>query len=393
MEVFSRTFPRERIADDALGFHASSSVMKIGKLVGNVQIYGLELVLAALNLLLDLHVIGVRLESLAELHELVVEPVHGLRLVALAVLDLADSRRFENATARLLVRVHLHVGRVDRRVDHHPGAPAQLPSRRDVDEDGLLVLAEGVDDLGAELEDLAVHVAGPPRESTPVREDHQRQVLPPAEVLDGLRRLEGRVREPDLPGLGLEGLPRFGVGRVGRDAPVDQPGLDGDAPDGNAAELSAPDDDALPPPPEGLFEAVLVEEARHPPLVSLHAGEHVSGIVGSLCGLEPDRPVYGILAGRDREHVARGLGNVGEPVEDALHSLSVALHHLVGDPVGVHDLRASELVLARVHLAPEELVQGRVSSEDHRTVLHLDRPLSQPVEVSADSDRPASDVG
>lgn len=43
---------------------------------------------------------------------------------------------------------------VDGGVDDDPGAPAELAVGGDVDEDGVLVGAQRVHDLGAELEDL-----------------------------------------------------------------------------------------------------------------------------------------------------------------------------------------------------------------------------------------------
>lgn len=47
---------------------------------------------------------------------------------------------------------------VDGGVDYHPCPPSQLPVRWDVDEHGVLVGHESVDDLRAELEDLSVPV-------------------------------------------------------------------------------------------------------------------------------------------------------------------------------------------------------------------------------------------
>jgi hypothetical protein len=51
--------------------------------------------------------------------------------------------------------------------------------------------------VGPELDNLVEHVLHAAREATPVGQDDERQALP-TEVVDGLRRLEGRVREPDL---------------------------------------------------------------------------------------------------------------------------------------------------------------------------------------------------
>jgi len=74
---------------------------------------------------------------------------------------------------------------------------AQLAARRDVDEDGLAAGDERVDDVGAVLEHLVEHVALAAREAAPVGQDEDGQVLA-VEVAHSLRRLEGRVRVPDL---------------------------------------------------------------------------------------------------------------------------------------------------------------------------------------------------
>ena len=52
-----------------------------------------------------------------------------------------------------------------------PVLAAELASGRDVDKDGLLARDEGVDDVGAVLEDLVEHVALAAREAAPVGED------------------------------------------------------------------------------------------------------------------------------------------------------------------------------------------------------------------------------
>ena len=60
-------------------------------------------------------------------HELVVEPVHHIQDVLVPLED--DLRRrggLENASARLHVGEHLHLLRVDLRVEDHPGSAAQL---------------------------------------------------------------------------------------------------------------------------------------------------------------------------------------------------------------------------------------------------------------------------
>lgn len=66
---------------------------------------------------------------------------------------------------------------------------------------------------------LAEHVARAAGEAAPVGKDDQGQVLPAVKVLDGLRRLKGRVGVPHLMGLVLffRGCgEREGRGREGR---------------------------------------------------------------------------------------------------------------------------------------------------------------------------------
>ena len=93
---------------------------------------------------------------------------------------------------------HLHVLGVEGRVEHNPRTAAKLSVRRDVDSHRVLVLDQRIHDHRAVLEDLGEHVARAAREAAPVREDDEREVLRAVEVADRLRRLERRVREPDL---------------------------------------------------------------------------------------------------------------------------------------------------------------------------------------------------
>mmetsp|Transcript_90096 Transcript_90096/g.275896 ORF Transcript_90096/g.275896 Transcript_90096/m.275896 type:complete len:555 (+) Transcript_90096:1303-2967(+) len=79
-------------------------------------------------------------------------------------------------------------------------------------------------------------------------------------------------------------------------------------------------------------------------------------------------------------------------MEDGLDAVLVVGHQLVGHAVGHHDVRPAQLVLRRVHLLPEQLVQGLEAREDHRALDHLDVPLPQAVEVRADADAAARDV-
>ena len=58
----------------------------------------------------------------------------------------------------VLISIHLHVLWINGGVNHYPRPSSQLAVRRDVDHDGLFVLAQGIDDVGAILEHLFIHV-------------------------------------------------------------------------------------------------------------------------------------------------------------------------------------------------------------------------------------------
>ena len=97
--------------------------------------------------------------------------------------------RLEHATTRAAVGVHLHLVGVDGGVEHDPGAATQLGAGRQVDEEGLLVVVDGIDNVRAVLEDLLKHVALATGEATPVGQNHQRKLLAMIEVVDRLCRL------------------------------------------------------------------------------------------------------------------------------------------------------------------------------------------------------------
>mmetsp|Transcript_58695 Transcript_58695/g.150934 ORF Transcript_58695/g.150934 Transcript_58695/m.150934 type:complete len:341 (-) Transcript_58695:3625-4647(-) len=71
----------------------------------------------------------------------------------------------------------------------------------------------------------------------------------------------------------------------------------------------------------------------------------------------------------------------------------VAAHELVRDAVGHHHLRAAELVLGRVDIAPKDFVQGTAACEHHWAVHRLNRPLSKAVQVGTNANGTPSDVG
>mmetsp|Transcript_11660 Transcript_11660/g.20547 ORF Transcript_11660/g.20547 Transcript_11660/m.20547 type:complete len:332 (+) Transcript_11660:349-1344(+) len=64
----------------------------------------------------------------------------------------------------------------------------------------------------------------------------------------------------------------------------------------------------------------------------------------------------------------------------------------MGDTVGVHNLWSSELVLGSVNFTSEEFVQSRETSQDNRTLLHLDDTLAKAHEVGTNTHTSTSDV-
>mmetsp|Transcript_18949 Transcript_18949/g.55656 ORF Transcript_18949/g.55656 Transcript_18949/m.55656 type:complete len:508 (+) Transcript_18949:408-1931(+) len=390
VEVLPRVLPVHHLADDALGLHAAGAVVEVGELVGHLKVEGQERVLARVDLLLrrlDVRSHGERVQLGAELLNHRVVARHELEQVGLAELDVADARGLEDAAARVRLRVHLHHLLVDGRVHHHPRPSTQLAVRGNVDKDGRLVLAERVDDVGAVLEHLTKHVARAAREAAPVRKDEDGQLLAVVEVVESLRRLEGRVREPHLARLLQHHLRRGRVGRVRGDARLSEPRLHGDHAHGLAAEARASHDHRLAPLLLVLGPGALVEEAGERAAVRVDgAAEEVARVVGRLGGLELDGAVHRVRGGARRRHVAVGLGHEAEPLDHLPHGLLVVRRAEVGDAVGQHDLRPAELVLARVHLAAEKLVERRKAREDDGALVLLDHALAEAVEVGADAD-------
>mmetsp|Transcript_17637 Transcript_17637/g.35580 ORF Transcript_17637/g.35580 Transcript_17637/m.35580 type:complete len:404 (+) Transcript_17637:428-1639(+) len=310
VEVFSARIPGQRVADHTLCLHTSSSIVQISELVSNVEVDRLQLLFTGSNLSLDILVVRIGLELVAESLKGGVKAPHRLGLVTLTILHFANARRFQDTTPRLLVSVHFHVCGVDGRIDNHPRTTTEFTVRWDVNEDGLFVFAQGINDLGSKLEDLAVHVTCTSGETTPVGENDQRQVLSPIEILNGLSRLECRVREPNLTGLRLNSLPGLRVSRICWDAPVDKPGFDSDASDWNTAKLTSSHDNGLTPTCKGLFESSFIEESSLESLIGLDTGKHVPWVVRRFGRFEFHGSGRRILGGNHRHNILVRLGHV-----------------------------------------------------------------------------------
>ena len=398
-EVLACTLPGHNVADDALGEHAARTVVQVGELVRDLHVERHELRLARADGRLDVLRVAEGLGRLGgrelgvELNQLRVEAVHGLQQVGLAEFDVADARRLEDATAGILVDVHLHHLGVDRRVDDDPRTSAQLAVGRDVHEDRVLVRAQVVHDLRAELEHLAEHVARAARKATPVGEEHHGQVLGGVEVGERLRGLVGRVGEPDLARLREVGLAGRRVGGVGGDDGLGQASLNGDDAHRDAAQPGASDDDGLAPAGEVLGERALIEEAGLEGAVGAGGTrEHHARIVWCVRGGPHNVAVDRVDARGGLLRFEGGARHVREPAQDLLDAVLVVGGELVCDAVRKHNLGAAELILRDVDLLAEQLVERRVAGQDERALLHLDHTLGEAVEVRADADRAASHV-
>mmetsp|Transcript_106671 Transcript_106671/g.340410 ORF Transcript_106671/g.340410 Transcript_106671/m.340410 type:complete len:455 (-) Transcript_106671:5304-6668(-) len=351
VEVGAGSAPMEALANDTLGLHASSAVVQVSELASDLRVQRRQLLLARFDL--DLNFLrggaahdklgGSRaLQHRVQRLQIRVQAVHQLFLLRRAELHLDDACGLENAASRLDVRIHLHLCRIDGRIDDHPRAASQLASGRDVHEDGVLVIDQGIDDLGTKFENLVVHVPGAAGEAAPIREDDERQVLAVVEVADRGGRLEGTVREPNLPSLRLHHLLTQGVRRVCRHTALNVPRLHGNDAHGNTAELGPSHDDAAAPSLEVLLEGALVEKSRQAlALGRRRSREHMARIVGYLGGHERNVAVHGVRRLDHRCHAAGSLGCVGEPRQDGTDTILITLHQLVRDTVGHHHLRTS----------------------------------------------------
>jgi hypothetical protein len=156
--------------------------------------------------------------------------------------------------------------------------------RRNVDEDGLLVLNEGIDNVRTVLEDLVVHVTLATRETSPVGKNHHGQLLTVVEVTESLSGLEGGIGVPYTTGLLGDHLHRVGVGRVGRGDVLHRAGLDSDDTHGNTTKTGTTNNDGASPTAEGLLEGALIEQTGEEAVDVLLTADEPSDIVRLLGG-------------------------------------------------------------------------------------------------------------
>jgi hypothetical protein len=146
--------------NDAPFVHALREVVEVCEVDGDLVVHGHEEGLALCHFGGEGGVAGGGL-LLPEVEEGGVEAAHHLEQILVPEPDLDDALGLEDAAPALGVGVHLHVAGVDGGVDHGPRAPAQLAVGRDVHDDGLLVGAQSVHDVRAELDHLFLHM--PPK--------------------------------------------------------------------------------------------------------------------------------------------------------------------------------------------------------------------------------------
>ncbi|GKT80765.1 LOW QUALITY PROTEIN: unnamed protein product [Colletotrichum tofieldiae] len=324
-----------------------------------------------------------------------IQASHGLQLLVLAVLDTDDTLGLKDTTAGIDVGVHLHGLGVDGRVDDDPRATTKLAEGGDVDEDGLLELDEGVDDVGTVLQNLVVHVALTTRETSPVGENHERQLLTIVEVVDGLCSLEGGIGVPDTTSLVGDLLDGIGVGGVGRSDILDGAGLDSDDTHRDAAKASTTNNYGASPAAKSLNEGVLVEQTRlEVALLSGATTDHPSDVVRLLLGRSVDNvTVPGVRARADGDGAAALLGDERHPLDNLGDTVEVVVTSHMRDTVAVHDLGTTQLQVGGVDLTAENVVQSRGTGEDDGLALDLDSTLTKTDKVGTNTDGTASHQG
>ncbi|CAH0047846.1 unnamed protein product, partial [Clonostachys solani] len=360
--------PLKLLTNDTLGLHTSSTVVEVSVLGSNLGVDGQQLLLTLSHLLLNLfRLFGgeiLVLELLLEAGVGLIQAGNGCQLLVLAVLDADDALRLQDTTTSLLISIHLH---------------GVWGDGRNVDEDGLFILDEGVDNKRTVLENLVVHVALTARETTPVGKDHQRQLLTIVEVVDSLSSLEGRVGVPDTTSLLADLLDRVRVGRVGRGDVLDRASLDSNDTQGDTTETSTTNHNGTSPAAKSLDEGVLVEET------ALEAS-----IILSLTTNQPAN-IIRLLLGRGVDDItiplindgAQGNGVVAlvryerHPLNNLGYTSEIVVCSHVRDTVAVHDLGATKLQVGSVDFTTEQVVQGRGTCQDNGLALDLDDTLAE----------------
>lgn len=203
----------------------------------------------------------------------------------------------------------------------YPGSTTEFTGRGNINEDRLLVLGKRIDNVGTVLEDLIVHVTLTTRETSPVGQDHHRQLLTIVEVAQSLGGLEGGVGVPHTTSLLGDHLHRIRVGRVSRGDILHRPSLDSNHTHRDTAETGTTDNNGTGPAAKGLLEGVLIEQTRQEALVILLTTDEPAGVVGLLSRGEVGHiTVPAVRESTDRDRRALLVGNKRHPLDDLLHT-------------------------------------------------------------------------
>mmetsp|Transcript_23249 Transcript_23249/g.49496 ORF Transcript_23249/g.49496 Transcript_23249/m.49496 type:complete len:332 (-) Transcript_23249:2231-3226(-) len=259
--------------------------------------------------------------------------------------------------------------------------------RRQIHVHGVFVFTERVDNHCSKFQDFSCHITTSSTESAPVGEDHDGKTLL-LEVVDSLSSLVRRIRVQNLSSLRKNCFARVGVGRVGGDDLLNLTSLNGDSTERNSSETSTSYNNTLTPSSQVFLETSLVKETQ----ISSITSHHHTRIVRSRSRSPGHLSVGGVTAGAYGRKSSNLLWNETQPVEQRRNSLLVVINNFVRDSIGVHDLRSTKLVLRVVDTASKKFVQGRESSQDDRSLLHLNHTLSETDEVGTDTDTSSSDV-
>mmetsp|Transcript_116485 Transcript_116485/g.336467 ORF Transcript_116485/g.336467 Transcript_116485/m.336467 type:complete len:261 (+) Transcript_116485:716-1498(+) len=257
--------------------------------------------------------------------------------------------------------------------------------RRDVHVNRVLVFTKGIDDHGSELQDFTSHITRTSRESTPVGKDHDRKAFL-GKVTDGLGGLVRRIREQDLTSLRKDGFSGVGISRVGRDNLFHLTSFNGDGTHGDTTKTTTSNDNSLTPSGKVFLEASGIKETRK----SSISGHHQTRVIGGRSRAPFDLAVNGISAIANSRQSTDVLRDETQPLDHGSNTSLVVVDNFVRNTVGEHDLRSTKLVLRVVHLSSKKLVQGRVSGQNNRSLLHLDHALSKTDQVGSNTNTSSS---
>jgi hypothetical protein len=250
----------------------------------------------------------------------------------------------------------------------------------------LLILDKRVDNIRSVLEDLIVHITLATRETSPVRQDHQWQLLAIVEIPDGLCSLECGVGVPDSTCFIGNLFHRIGIGWVSRGDVLHRASFDCDDTHGDATQASTPDNNSLGPPTKGLDKGVLIEKSRHESFLVFLAANQPSHVIRLLRGWSIDNISIPRVHSRSNWQWTISLvWDVGHPLDYLGDTFEVIIGSHVRNAVLIHDLSATKLQVRCVDFTTEKLVDSRSTSQDDWLTLNLDSALAETDQVCTDT--------